>query len=380
MPEWKVPLADVEISEAEIEAVSDTYRSGWLSMGPRTEELESQFASYVRSAHAIAVTNGTAALHLICLGAGLGPGDEVIVPSLTFVATANAIRYTGASPVFADIAGLERPWLSADEVAMAIGPKTRAIMNMTYGGHPGDSAALAELAADRGLMLLEDAAHGLGGSLAGRQLGTFGLAGAYSFFSNKNLAVGEGGMVVTDDDKLAARVRLLRSHGMTSLTWDRHRGHASGYDVVELGFNYRIDEPRATLATERLARLDAENRRRAAAAGVYRDRLGDLRGVRPTMPTVDNGSSANHLFTVVLSEAADRDAVRASLAARGVQTSLHYPPVHRFTAYGLGLELPLTEEYGRRAVTLPLFSTISEEQIGLVVDSLDEALTASLRN
>ena len=167
---------------------------------------------------------------------------------------------------------------------------------------------------------------------------------------------------------------------MTSLTWDRHRGHASGYDVVELGFNYRIDEPRATLATERLARLDAENRRRAAAAGVYRDRLGDLRGVRPTMPTVDNGSSANHLFTVVLSVAADRDAVRASLAARGVQTSLHYPPVHRFTAYGLGLELPLTEEYARRAVTLPLFSTISEEQIGLVVDSLDEALTASLRN
>jgi dTDP-4-amino-4,6-dideoxygalactose transaminase len=380
MPEWKVPLADVEISEAEIKAVSDTYRSGWLSMGPRTEELESQFASYVRSAHAIAVTNGTAALHLICLGAGLGPGDEVIVPSLTFVATANAIRYTGASPVFADIAGLERPWLSADEVAMAIGPKTRAIMNMTYGGHPGDSAALAELAADRGLMLLEDAAHGLGGSLAGRQLGTFGLAGAYSFFSNKNLAVGEGGMVVTDDDKLAATVRLLRSHGMTSLTWDRHRGHASGYDVVELGFNYRIDEPRATLATERLARLDAENRRRAAAAGVYRDRLSDLRGVRPTLPTVDNGSSANHLFTVVLSEAADRDAVRASLAARGVQTSLHYPPVHRFTAYGLGLELPLTDEYARRAVTLPLFSTISEEQIGLVVDSLEEALTASLRN
>jgi dTDP-4-amino-4,6-dideoxygalactose transaminase len=380
MPEWKVPLADVEISEAEIKAVSDTYRSGWLSMGPRTEELESQFASYVRSAHAIAVTNGTAALHLICLGAGLGPGDEVIVPSLTFVATANAIRYTGASPVFADIAGLERPWLSADEVAMAIGPKTRAIMNMTYGGHPGDSAVLAELAADRGLMLLEDAAHGLGGSLAGRQLGTFGLAGAYSFFSNKNLAVGEGGMVVTDDDKLAATVRLLRSHGMTSLTWDRHRGHASGYDVVELGFNYRIDEPRATLATERLARLDAENRRRAAAAGVYRDRLSDLRGVRPTLPTVDNGSSANHLFTVVLSEAADRDAVRASLATRGVQTSLHYPPVHRFTAYGLGLELPLTDEYARRAVTLPLFSTISEEQIGLVVDSLEEALTASLRN
>ena len=304
----------------------------------------------------------------------------MIVPSLTFVATANAIRYTGATPVFADIAGLERPWLSADEVATAIGTKTRAIVNMTYGGHPGDSAALAELAADRGLMLLEDAAHGLGGSLAGRQLGTFGLAGAYSFFSNKNLAVGEGGMVVTDDDELAAKVRLLRSHGMTSLTWDRHRGQASGYDVVELGFNYRIDEPRATLATERLARRTRKTgdvpRRPVCIATAW----ATYEGVRPTLPAVDNGSSANHLFTVVLSEAADRDAVRASLAERGVQTSLHYPPVHRFTAYGQELELPVTDEYAQRAVTLPLFPTISEEQIGLVVDSLEEALTASLRN
>jgi dTDP-4-amino-4,6-dideoxygalactose transaminase len=374
MPEWKVPLADVEIGQGEIDSVVDVYRSGWLSMGPRTEELEARFAEYVGADHALAVTNGTAALHLICLAAGLGPGDEVIVPSLTFVATASAIRYTGATPVFADIAALERPWISADAARAAIGPRTKAIMNMTYGGHPGESAELADLAAERGLILLEDAAHGLGGSLDERHLGTFGTAGAFSFFSNKNLPVGEGGMVVTDDDDVAAQIKLLRSHGMTSLTWDRHRGHASGYDVVELGFNYRIDEARAALATARLARLDADNDLRAAAAESYRSGLSQLDGVTATMPPVSGGRSAHHLFTVLLSESTDRDAVRAELAEQRIQTSLHYPPIHRFTAYDVEADVPLTEEYAERAITLPLFPTITEEQIGMVLTALAGAI------
>jgi dTDP-4-amino-4,6-dideoxygalactose transaminase len=370
MPEWKVPLADVEIGEPEIESVVDVYRSGWLSMGPRTEELEAQFSEYVGTGHALAVTNGTAALHLICLAAGLGPEDEVIVPSLTFVATASAIRYTGATPVFADIAALDRPWISAGAARAAIGPRTKAIMNMTYGGHPGESAELAELAAERGLILLEDAAHGLGGSLGERHLGTFGMAGAFSFFSNKNLPVGEGGMVVSDDDEVAARIKLLRSHGMTSLTWDRHRGHASGYDVVELGFNYRIDEARAALATARLARLDADNARRGAAAESYRNGLAELDAIAPAMPPVSGGQSAHHLFTVVVAESMDRDAIRSELADQGIQTSLHYPPIHRFTAYDVDADLPLTEAYAARAITLPLFPTITEEQIGLVLSGL----------
>lgn len=374
MPEWRVPLADVEVSEEEIAAVAETYRSGWLSMGPRTEELEGRFAEYVGAGHAVAVTNGTAALHLICTAAGLGPGDEVIVPSLTFVATAGAIRQAGATPVFADIAGLDSPWLAADAAMAAAGERTRAIMNMTYGGHPGESSALRDLAAERGLLLLEDAAHGLGGSEGGRQLGTFGLMGAYSFFSNKNLPIGEGGMLVTDDDELVARARLLRSHGMTTLTWDRHRGHASGYDVVEPGFNYRIDEPRATLAIARLARLDADNARRAAAAALYRERLDGLDGITPTAPAPEGSQSANHLFTAVLDEGIDRDALREALAEAGVQTSMHYPPIHRFSAYRSEVALPLTEEYARRAVTLPLFPGIGEEQIELVVRSLGDAL------
>jgi len=374
MPEWRVPLADVEIGEPEIDSVVEVYRSGWLSMGPRTEELEARFGEYVGAAHALAVTNGTAALHLICLAAGLGPGDEVIVPSLTFVATASAIRYTGATPVFADIAALERPWISVDGARAAIGPSTKAIMNMTYGGHPGESAELADLAAERGLILLEDAAHGLGGSLDERHLGTFGTAGAFSFFSNKNLPVGEGGMVVTGDDDMAAQIKLLRSHGMTSLTWDRHRGHASSYDVVELGFNYRIDEARAALATARLARLDADNDLRAAAAESYRRGLSELDGVTATMPPVPDGRSAHHLFTVLVAESTDRDAVRAELAEQGIQTSLHYPPIHRFTAYDVEADVPLTDEYAARAITLPLFPTITEEQIGLVLTALAGAI------
>src|SRR4051794_5099744 len=280
-------------------------------MGPRTEELEAAFATYTGSAHALAVTNGTAALHLICLAAGIGPGDEVVVPSLTFVATVNAVAYTRATPVFADIVSLTEPWLSAAAAEAALTPRTKAVMNMSYGGHAGETEALAALCEARGLILLEDTAHGVGSRLRGRHLGTFGRAGAFSLFSNKNLAVGEGGLVVTDDDDLAAQVRLLRSHGMTTLTWDRHRGHASGYDVVALGFNYRIDEPRAALATARLARLDADNRLRAAAVEAYRSGLAGGDGFTPTMPPIPGGMSANHLFTVLTDEAADRDGIRA---------------------------------------------------------------------
>jgi dTDP-4-amino-4,6-dideoxygalactose transaminase len=247
-------------------------------------------------------------------------------------------------------------------------------MNMTYGGHPGESAELAALAADRGLILLEDAAHGLGGRSGDRHLGTFGLAGAFSFFANKNLPVGEGGMLVTDDNELASRARLLRSHGMTTATWDRHRGHAAGYDVIELGFNYRIDEARAAFATARLGRLDADNELRARAAALYGERLEGLEGVSPAMPAAPDSVPAHHLFTVVVDESVDRDGVRAHLADRRVQTSLHYPPVHRFTTFAEDLELPLTEEYAARAITLPLFPGIREEQIELVVEGMSEAL------
>ena len=375
MTDWRVPLVNVVISESEIAAVEEVYRSGWLTMGPRTAELEGQFAEYVGARHAVAVSSCTAALHLICLAAGIGPGDEVVVPSLTFVATANAIRYTGATPVFADVRSLERPWLSADAVEAAIGERTRAIMAMSYGGHPGEIEELASLAAERGLPLLEDAAHGLGGRVGGQRLGTFGLAGAFSFFSNKNLPVGEGGMVVTDDDEVAEQARLLRSHGMTSATWERFQGKTMSYDVVGLGFNYRIDEPRAALASARLGRLDEANGRRAELSEEYRRLLAGLDGVLVPMPGADSVESAHHLFTVVLDDELDRDAVRSTLADAGIETSIHYPPVHGFSIYrDPALELPETEGYARATITLPLFPELTEEQQGAVVEGLRSAV------
>jgi dTDP-4-amino-4,6-dideoxygalactose transaminase len=223
-------------------------------------------------------------------------------------------------------------------------------------------------------VLLEDAAHAAGSWLGDRHLGTLGQSGAFSFFSNKNLAVGEGGMVVTDDDAVAARMRLLRSHGMTTLTWDRHRGHASVYDVVDLGYNYRIDEPRAALARRRLMRLDEENARRARLDARYRELLTGVEQMTPALVPVSGARLAHHLFAVVLDADADRDGFRAALAARGVQTSLHYPPAHRFSVYAGDADLPVTDAYGARAVTLPMFATMTDEQQDEVVDAARAAL------
>jgi len=375
---WRVPLADVRLSPQDIRAVVDTYRSGWLSMGPRTEELENAFAGYVGAKHAFAVANGTAALHLACVACGLEPGDRVVAPSMTFVATVNAIAYTGAEPAFADIAGLTRPWLDRAAADSAIDAKTRAMMVMTYGGHPGKLPDLTALAKSRKLTLIEDAAHGLGTRVNGRHVGTFGTVGAFSLFSNKNLPVGEGGMMVTDDDDVAQRIRLLRSHGMTTLTWDRHRGHASGYDVVELGFNYRLDEPRAALALARLSRLDDDNAARRDIVARYREALAGVEGFSLLDPAAPDVVDASHLFAIVLDPDVDRDEFRRSLADEGVQTSVHYPPVHRFSIYHhLGASLPVTENYAARTVTLPLFPHMTRTQFGHVVKNLPLALRAA---
>ena len=372
---WQVPLADVVVSEQDIDEVVETYRSGWLSMGPRTEELERAFAEYVGVEHAFAVANGTAALHLSYLACGLGTGDRVLVPSLTFVATINAIMYTGAEPVFVDISGVTQPWLDAGAVEAAIDDRTRAIVSVSYGGHPGAVEELARIADEHSLPLIEDAAHAAGSRVGRRHLGTFGAAGAFSFFSNKNLAVGEGGMVITNDEDIGRRTRLLRSHGMTSLTWDRHRGHASTYDVVELGFNYRIDEPRAALTLSRLRRLDEENERRAAITANYRQELSDVNGVEMLEPAPAGAVDASHLFAIVLDRSIDRARFRNVLAERGVQTSVHYPPAHRFAIYDhLAADLPITEDYAARTVTLPLFPHMTADQLAHVVDSVHRGL------
>jgi dTDP-4-amino-4,6-dideoxygalactose transaminase len=221
--------------------VDDVIDSGWWSMGPQVLEFEKAFAEFCAVRHALAVANGTAALHLALLAAGCGPGDEVVLPSLNFVAAANAIAHTGAEPVFCDVLGPHDLNLDPTDLEAAVGPRTKAVVVLHYGGFPCDMEAVHEIAELRGLTVIEDAAHAPGGTWQGKMCGSLGLAGCFSFFSNKNLPIGEGGMIVTDDEDLANRIRLLRSHGMTTLTWERHRGHASSYDVVAQGFNYRLN-------------------------------------------------------------------------------------------------------------------------------------------
>ncbi len=377
--EWRIPLSDIDFGQEEAAAVQQVVQSRWLTMGAVTQEFEKEFAAYVKAKHAIAVTNATAALHLACVAAGLKAGDEAVVPSLTFVATANAVRYTSATPVFADIESEEWLNLAPESVEAALTPRTRAILVVHYGGYACDMPAILEIARKRNLMVIEDAAHAVGSELDGKELGTWGDVGCYSFFSNKNMTTGEGGMLTTNDDGLADRLRLLRSHGMTSLSWDRYKGHAWSYDVVDLGYNYRIDEIRSALGRTQLAKLESNNARRRALTTLYQKWLQEL-VPEVTVPfKADRGISACHLFCILLPRGNDRPNFMEAMKAQGVQTSIHYPPVHQFHIYcphgAQGQNaLPVTEEIAPRLVTLPLYPAMTDGDVNMVVQAVREAL------
>jgi dTDP-4-amino-4,6-dideoxygalactose transaminase len=362
MPEPRVPLFDLRLSEDEIAAVADTLRSGWLTMGPRTAEFEAAFAERLGVRHAVALSSCTAALHLSYLAAGVGPGDEVIVPALTFVATAAAARYCGAVPVIADIRGPHDLSLASADVEARITPRTRAVCVVHFAGYQAPMRGLRELCESRGLALIEDAAHA---PLAA----PVGLASAYSFFSNKILSCGEGGLLATGSDDVAALARSLRSHAMTSGTWDRHRGHASEYDVAGTGFNYRLDEPRAALLLARLPGLNADVAQRRRLVPRYRSRLESVPGVSLPYSEADVERSSCYAMPVLVESG--RDAVRSGMLDRwGVQTSVLYPSVTGLTAYAAPGSCPRAEDVAGRELTLPLYPHLSEADQDLVVEAL----------
>jgi len=373
--EWRVPLADVKLGIEEENAVLEVLRSGWLTMGAVTQAFEQELAVFVGAKHAFAVNNATAALHLACMAVGLGPGDEVIAPSLTFVATANAVRYTGAKVVFADIESEDWLCICPQAIEGKITERTKAIEVMHYAGFPCDMPEILRIAEKYKLAVIEDAAHAIGASLEGRALGTWGDVGCYSFFGNKNMTTAEGGMLVTDDDQLADKVRILRSHGMTTLTWDRYKGHASTYDVVDLGYNYRIDEIRSAIGREQLKKLPAGNARREILVSRYRKAFQEKAPVLGLPFSDKRGVSSQHIFAVLLPEGIDREAFREKMKKDGIQTSFHYPPVHQFQIYRQeSEELWMTENVARRQVTLPLFSGMTDEQQDWVIESVVRAL------
>jgi dTDP-4-amino-4,6-dideoxygalactose transaminase len=385
--EWRVPLADLSFDEREEQAVLEVVRSRWLTMGAVTQRFEDEFAHSLVSdgaspPYALAVTNATVALHLACQALDIGPGDEVIVPALTFVATANAVLYTGAQVRFAEVAGAHDLNISPQEIERLITPRTKAVIVVHYGGFPCDMPAVMALAKRYDLVVIEDAAHAPGASLNGKALGTWGEIGCFSFFSNKNLSTGEGGMLVTHREDLAEKLRIRRSHGMTSLTWDRHQGHAYSYDVVDLGYNYRIDEIRSALGLVQLDKLAQNNARRREITHLYWNLLGDSAFELPFQHTRRQPQvrPAFHIFPVLLPPEANRMAFMDAMREQSVQTSIHYPPVHRFDYYRKcfpGTSLPRTEALARREVTLPLYPGMGDGQVEYVVTAARAALTGT---
>jgi|SRR5579884_331198 len=365
MPEWRVPLSDLDLGEEEHDAVVRVIRSGWLTAGAEVTAFEREFAQFAGAADAVALSSCTAALHLACVALGVGPGVEVIVPTLTMVATANAVALAGGRPVFADSIGEQDLTLDPADVEARITPATRGIICVHYGGFPCRLDQLLAICDRHRLFLIEDVAHALGATWNGAALGTIGDVGCFSFFGNKNLTTGEGGMALARDQTVSDRIRLLRSHGMTSTSWDRFKGHASDYDVVMPGFNYRMAELPAAVGRVQLKKLPANNARRNELLERYRWQLGEVDGIQ--VPFTGRSGVA-HIAVAVVDEASRRDGLRRALREAGIQSSLHYPPAHLFDHYRASLgygpgDLPVAEELASRLVTLPLYPSMLPEQV-----------------
>lgn len=367
-----VHLAQPIFGPEEKIALSQVLDEGWVTMGSRVRAFELAFAERHRVTDAVAVSSCTAGLHLALAALGIGPGDEVLVPSLTFVATANSILYAGASPVFVDISSLGSPLISLEDAAEKCSPRTKAAIVVNYAGCVEQRSAWREFASRRGLFLIADAAHAAGVEDAA----SFGDASVFSFYGNKNMTTAEGGMVVSDRPEFLERSKQMRSHGMTSGTFERHQSGAPRYDVTKLGYNYRMDELRAALGLIQLERLDAWNERRRVLTARYAEALA---AACPTIlvPGLHGSNSAHHIMPIVLPADADRDRVIASLHADNIQTSIHYPPIHKFSFYKAllpRLSLPKTEEFARRELTLPLHPAMHDRDIERVVCGLAAAL------
>ncbi len=371
-PATTVPLAQPNIGPLEVELVTRALQSGTLAMGPFTAEFEARIAELAGRRHAVAVSSGTAGLHMAVRALGIGPGDEVVTSPFSFVASANCVLYEGARPVFADIED-ETLGLDPERVAEAIGPATRALIPVDVFGHPCRIAALEETARSRGLVLVEDACEALGSSLHGRPAGSFGEVGVYAFYPNKQITTGEGGMLVTDDDQMADELRSLRNQGRdTDGTWLRH---------VRLGYNYRIDEMSAALGVAQLMRLSELRAGRARVAAAYRERLHEVAWLR--LPEAAPGAEVDwFVYVVRVDPSVDRDRLIQKLAERGIPSRPYFSPIHlqplyreRF-GYAPG-DFPVTERVAAGTLAIPFSSLLTDDQIDRVCDALHASVAVS---
>lgn len=375
---YKIPLFQLNFDEAEEKAVIDTLRSKWISMGPRSQALEDKFAGMLGSNHALTMANCTAALHLALLALEVQEGDEVLCPSLSFAATVNCIKYVGATPCFCDVESLERPTISIDQIKANYTSKTKAIIVMHYAGHPCDMDAIMAFANEKNIRVIEDACHAPLSEYKGQKLGTIGAIGCYSFFSNKNISTGEGGMLITNDSAIYEKVKLLRSHGMTTMSFERSKGHATAYDIVDLGYNYRMDDIRASIGLVQLDKLPVDLEKRTHVRRWYLNGLKKLSKI--IVPFADNEDfSSNYVFPINIANSNDekRDALRNYMHDNGIQTSVHYPAIHRFSIYqDLPSELPVTEYICDNTITLPMFGNLTESEVAFICTTLEKGIQA----
>jgi perosamine synthetase len=365
----RIAMSAPDIAESDEHAVRTALRSGVLGLGPSAEEFERLAAEVAGVAHGVAVSSGTAGLHVLVRALGVGRDDEVLVPSFTFAASVNALIYEGATPIFVDIES-ETYNLDPAELVARRTPKTRAAMVVDVFGHPADWDAIGTAAED--LTLIDDCCEAIGAMYRGRAMGGFGAAGCFAFYPNKQMTTGEGGMIVTEDASLAALCRSLRNQGRGEMgAWLQHE---------RLGFNYRMDELSAALGVSQIRRLDTFMAKRAEVAQMYSDRLADFDWLR--LPIVKPQVTMSwFVYVITLSSDLDREAIVESLASRGIPSRAYFPPLHlqpyireRFgTREGM---LPITEDIASRTLALPFHNNLTEAQVEQVVQALGRAVTS----
>lgn len=363
------------VTEEDKKAVLEALDSRWLTGGPKAKEFEKLFTDYTGAKYSVSVNSCTAALHLAMRALNIGPGDEVIVPVLTFAATANAPLFVGAKPVFADVD--EKTFnISPKQIEQKITKKTKAIIVVHYGGQPCDMKEIMEIAEDHDVKVVEDCAHALSALYQGKNVGTFGAVGCFSFYPTKIITTLEGGMATTQDKEIANKMQILREHGMTRTAFARENKASWYYDVVDLGYNYRMNEVQAALGISQLKRIDDINEKRKEAAKYYTKRLSEIEGIITPYEAEDR-IHLYHLYVIrVLKEkfGIDRNDLFKNLSASGIGTSVHYTPLHFLTFYknlGYGNQsFPVAERVSKEILSLPLFPTISKLQINFVVKEI----------
>jgi|SRR3989344_4814073 len=371
-----LPVFRPAMDQEEIDAVSEVIKSGWIGLGPKTEEFEEKFARFTQAKYAVGLSSATAALHLSLLALGIGPGDEVLVPALTFVSTSHAVLYVGAKPVFVDV-NYDTLCIDPRDIKRKITSKTKAIIPVDYGGHPADYDSIFKIAKKHSLKIVEDASHATGSSYKGKVVGSFADITCFSFHAVKNLATGDGGMITTNSKAIADKIKKLRWVGIDKNTWEREelvseksiRNYGWYYDVTELGFKYHMNDITAAIGLVQLKKLKKNNNIRHKLANRYTHYLKDLTWLEA--PIILEGMvTAQHNYVIKTNY---RDKLNLYLKEKGISTGVHYMPIHHFSYYKskkLTATVPVTDKVWKKLLTLPLYPTLSIKDQNRIIKAI----------